>query len=449
MRETKDSGVEWIDTIPEDWFVVPLKTEVSFGKGLPITKENLIEKGVAVVSYGQIHSKMNTGSHLKEELIRYVSEDYLQKNPECLAQKGDIFVADTSEDYDGVGNAVLIDWDGDVFAGYHTVIIRPRNKQYSKYLSYLFMTDAWRSQLRSRASGIKVYSVTQGLLKKTEIIIPNSVYVQRLTDYLDRKCSAIDNIITKQEQIIEKLKEYKLALITETVTKGLNSDVELIESGIEWIGKIPITWSIGKLSLLFDFVGGYAFNSDDYISETEYQVIRIGNVKNDNMLLDSNPVYVSKDTAEKASRFEIKEGYILFTMTGTKGKRDYFFTCLVDASNLCNKRLFINQRVGAFVHHKDVCAGYYKYLLKETRILDSIFLYETGTANQGNLGIDTIRRTKVQIPPFNEQCRIAKYLDDKCIKLNNEVEQRELIINRLLEYKKALIYEVITGKKEV
>lgn len=102
MRKMKDSGVEWIDVIPEDWSIVPLKTAVSFGKGLPITKENLIEKGVAVVSYGQIHSKSNIGSHLKEELVRYVSEDYLISNPNCLAKKGDIFVADTSEDYEGI-----------------------------------------------------------------------------------------------------------------------------------------------------------------------------------------------------------------------------------------------------------------------------------------------------------------------------------------------------------
>ena len=136
-------------------------------------------------------------------------------------------------------------------------------------------------------------------------------------------------------------------------------------------------------------------------------------------------------------------------MTGTKGKRDYFYTCLVGADELCNKRLFINQRVGAFVHHKDVCAGYYKYLFKEKRILDSIFLYETGTANQGNLGIDTIKRTKVQIPPYSEQCFIAEYLDDKCTMINKEIEHREHINSKLLEYKKSLIYEVVTGKKEV
>ena len=98
MREIKDSGDEWIDVIPTEWSIVPLKSEVTFGKGLPITKENLVENGVAVVSYGQIHSKNNVGSYLREELVRYVSEEYLRTNPNCLAKKGDIFVAGTSED---------------------------------------------------------------------------------------------------------------------------------------------------------------------------------------------------------------------------------------------------------------------------------------------------------------------------------------------------------------
>ena len=160
MREMKDSGIEWIDEIPLDWTAKPLKWMVKFGKGLPITKDNLIEQGVPVVSYGQIHSKINNGTHLKDDLIRFVSERYLESNPLSLGKKGDIFFADTSEDYAGIGNAVLVDIDTPVFAGYHTVIVRPDDQSYSRYLAYLFLTDAWRSQLCSRASGIKVFSIT-------------------------------------------------------------------------------------------------------------------------------------------------------------------------------------------------------------------------------------------------------------------------------------------------
>ena len=223
----------------------------------------------------------------------------------------------------------------------------------------------------------------------------------------------------------------------------------MVDSGIDWIGDIPKGWSIGKIGALFDFLGGYAFSSDDYVPETDYQVVRIGNVKNNYMPLDSNPVFITEKTAEDAAKFEIKEGFILFTMTGTKGKRDYFYTHMVRQSDLKDKRLFVNQRVGAFIAHKNVCAGYYNYLLKDEHILDSIFIYETGTANQGNLGIDSIRRTRVQIPPLDEQVAIAEYLDKKCYAIDAEINHRMNLISRLDDYKKSLIYEVVTGKKEV
>lgn len=214
----KDSGIEWIGKIPVDWTVVPLKRVVTFSKGLPITKDDLTEHGVPVVSYGQIHSKTNSGTHLQDDLIRFVSETYFESNPSSLGRKGDIFFADTSEDYVGIGNAVLVDRDTPVFAGYHTIIVRPEEQSYSRYLAYLFLTDTWRSQLCSRASGIKVFSITQGLLKKTMVILPPVENVAAMTDYLDRTCEQIDATVTRKQALIEKLKAYKKSLIYEVVT---------------------------------------------------------------------------------------------------------------------------------------------------------------------------------------------------------------------------------------
>ena len=233
------------------------------------------------------------------------------------------------------------------------------------------------------------------------------------------------------------------------MTKGLNPDVEMMESGAEFVGKIPQNWSIAKLGNLFDFIGGYAFNSEMYVSESQNQVVRIGNVKNGYMLLDSNPVFVNDETAERANKFLIKPNYILFTMTGTKGKRDYFFTHVVTEEDCKGKRLYINQRVGCFVAKKGVHPAYYGYLLKDNKILDGIFLYETGTANQGNIGIDSISRTKVHVPPYEEQCKIAEYLDKKCNMIDSNIYEKGRLIIKFQEYKKSLIYEVVTGKKEV
>ena len=175
-------------------------------------------EGIQVVSYGQIHSKQNSGTHLNQSLVRYVSEKYLSSNDTSLGRQGDIFFADTSEDYDGIGNAVLIDTSTETFAGYHTIIARPSTPQNSKFLAYLFLTDMWRSQLRCLASGIKVFSVTQSMLKRVSVIMPEEGAQKLIVEYLDEKCSHIDRLIAIKQSKIEKLNDYKKSLIYEYVT---------------------------------------------------------------------------------------------------------------------------------------------------------------------------------------------------------------------------------------
>ncbi len=217
----KDSGIEWLNKIPQNWNIEKLKNLYSFGKGLSITKEDLTESGISVISYGQIHSKTNTGTCITDDLIRFVPENYLKNNPQSLVNKGDFIFADTSEDIEGAGNCVFVDKEMTLFAGYHSIILRNKLFDYifGKYLSYLFKTIQWRTQVRSRVNGIKVYSISQKILKEITVLVPNTQEEQkRITDYLDKKCSEIDKAIVDKEQVIEKFTEYKKSLIYECVT---------------------------------------------------------------------------------------------------------------------------------------------------------------------------------------------------------------------------------------
>ena len=214
----KKSGIEWIDEIPVTWQALRLKSLFSFGKGLPITKDNLVENGTAVISYGQIHAKFNRGTEIVEGLIRYVPESYIETNPESLVHKGDILVADTSEDTDGCGNAVYVDRDMQLFAGYHTIILRDIIGRNNKYLAYLFRTNAWRSQIRSRVSGVKLFSISKKLLNMATVILPPEEDQQEIIRKLDKICREIDEIITGKEELISDLEIYKRSLIYEAVT---------------------------------------------------------------------------------------------------------------------------------------------------------------------------------------------------------------------------------------
>ena len=216
--EMKTSNVEWIDKIPKHWAVNKIKYLFTTTKGLSITKENLIDEGLPVVSYGQIHSKLNTGVNINEELIRFVSFDYEHRYPRCNVKKYDFIFADTSEDYDGCGNCVYKRNDDLLFGGYHSIILHSMSKHDNRYLAYLFLTDSWRKQIREKASGVKVFSITQKNLNNASIILPPRGEQQQIADYLDSKCSEIDTIIQTKKEQLDVLAEYKKSLIYEYVT---------------------------------------------------------------------------------------------------------------------------------------------------------------------------------------------------------------------------------------
>lgn len=217
-RRMKDSGIEWIGEIPEEWEVVRLKNLFDFGKGLPITKENLIESGIPVISYGQIHSKITTGVELQQHLYRYVDAAYVESNPQSLVHKGDLIFADTSEDLDGCGNAVYIDNELTLFAGYHTIVFSSKGEKNNKFLAYLFRTDAWRSQIRSKVSGVKVLSISRRILADATVVIPNIDEREAIVAYLDDKCKEINRIIERKQELLTEFEMYKKSVIYEYVT---------------------------------------------------------------------------------------------------------------------------------------------------------------------------------------------------------------------------------------
>lgn len=250
MREMKDSGLKWIGQIPNGWEVNRIKYLFKTAKGLSVTKDNLIEEGLPVISYGQIHSKINTGVIVADELRRFVSYDY-RKYVSSKLEKFDFAFADTSEDYEGCGNCVYKRTDDELYGGYHVVILHSIKKEDNRYFAYLFQTDAWREQIRTKASGVKVFSVTQKIINEASVIIPPVEMQARISNFLDAKCAEIDALTADIQTQIDTLEQYKRSVITESVTKGLNPDVEMKDSGTPWCPLIPIHWKYANPKALF------------------------------------------------------------------------------------------------------------------------------------------------------------------------------------------------------
>lgn len=215
----KDSGVEWLGEIPEHWKVSKLRFLFSFSTGLNITKANLIdEDGIPCVNYGEIHSKYGFEVNANKDSLKYVDKEYLITSKASLLSEGDFVFADTSEDVKGSGNFTHVVGDSKIFAGYHTVIARLINNYNSRYFAYIFDSNIFRTQIQLSIKGVKVFSITQAILKNCLIWFPVIEEQQQIVNYLDEKTSKIDTLIEKSNKSIELLKEKRTALISACVT---------------------------------------------------------------------------------------------------------------------------------------------------------------------------------------------------------------------------------------
>lgn len=214
----KDSGVEWLGKVPEHWTVLKNRHIFNFSKGLSITKENLQESGIPCVSYGEVHSKFGFEFNPEINDMKFVSEEYLETSKNCLLNSGDFIFADTSEDFEGSGNFSYLNSNSQVFAGYHTVIARLKSKQKPRFFAYIFDSNAHRKQIQTQVKGIKVFSITQGILKDIYSWLPPVHEQDLIVEYLDNECKKISLLKAKQTELIEKLKEYRASIISHAVT---------------------------------------------------------------------------------------------------------------------------------------------------------------------------------------------------------------------------------------
>ncbi|ENO7717089.1 restriction endonuclease subunit S [Campylobacter upsaliensis] len=221
--EFKNSDIEYLGLIPHHWEVKKLKILFSLGNGLNITKQDFVSYGIPCVSYGEIHSKYPCRLDTSIHKLPYVSETYFADKPQSLLTKGDFVFADTSEDIEGSGNFTSIQSYMPVFAGYHTIILKPKISEINDlYFSFLFDSFGIRSQIRKEVCGVKVFSITKSILKEIQCLLPPLQEQKQIANFLDEKCEKINSAIEKTKRQITLIKEYKNTLINETVCGRIN-----------------------------------------------------------------------------------------------------------------------------------------------------------------------------------------------------------------------------------
>ncbi|MEL5589271.1 restriction endonuclease subunit S [Serratia ureilytica] len=440
--EYKDSGVEWLGEIPEHWKLSKLRYQFVFGKGLTITKEHLQDEGIPCVNYGEVHSKYGFEVDPEIHTLKCVSDKYLKDNSNSLLAKGDIVFADTSEDIDGSGNFTQLVSDTITFAGYHTIIARPFERDNGRFYAYLLDCKELRSQVRHAVKGVKVFSITQAILRNLSIWLPSKDEQAKIAAFLDHETAKIDKLIEKQQQLIELLQEKRQAVINHAVTKGLNPDVPMKDSGVEWLGDVPGHWVIAQLKFntLEMQTGpfGSQLHAEDYVIDG-IPLINPAHMSA-GIIIPDLQVTVDEATQIRLKRHILLEGDIIFSRRGELGR------CAVVKKD--NEGWLCGTGSLKAKLKKEIVPGYAYILISSEGVVSELTLESKGST-MANLNTETLGRVRLPVPPKNEQENILSYINMISEKYDYLIQSAGAAIKLMQERRTALISAAVTGKIDV
>lgn len=414
-RQMKTSGVEWIGDIPEKWDVCKvINCLLNIGSGTtPQGLEYYENECIPWLNTGDLNDAYI------ERTEKSVSEKALSDYSVLKRfDKGSVVVAMYGAT---VGKLGIVSFP--LVTNQACCVMTPNEKLYNMFLFYLFM--AGKTHLISLSLGSGQPNINQNTVKTFDIPFPSFSEQKEIADYLDAKCAKIDVFIAKQKTVVEKLKEYKQSVITEAVTKGLNPAVPMKSSGVEWIGDIPEKWQILRLK-----------NTVEHINEKTESIaqnyIGLENIES----WTGHYINQSSGIPEGVSNI-FRKNDILFSKL-----RPYLAKCLMaDFSGICSSELLVLRNFkgySRFLFHLLLSHGF-------INIVDS----STYGSKMPRANYSFIGNVEIPYPPLSEQKAIADYLDAKCAKIDAFIAKKQVVIEKLTEYKKSLIYECVTGKREI
>ena len=280
-------------------------------------------------------------------------------------------------------------------------------------------------------------------LNTVEIPVPSSEEQHRIADYLDDKCGKIDRYIEQQKQVIEKLKAYKQSVITEAVTKGLDPTVPMKDSGVEWIGEIPESWVVVKATrLILSTQNG--LTRRDLEKSNGNIVLKLRNI-NSRGEIDYSEINRIVLSSKEVETYQLIDGDFLFVRVN--GSRSLVGKCAI--YNGISEIVAYNDHI-IRVRLNNFCdKDFFKWFLLSDVGKKEIDIHTSTSAGQFTISGDGLRNLNVILPKKEIQREIVVYLNQKCSSIDFAIEKKQALIEKLTEYKKSLIYEVVTGKKEV
>lgn len=434
MKKCCISKMSWLESFPSHWKMCRLKDYTATNTGITFTKANLVDSGNAVLSYGQIHAKNNPTTRINHELIRFIPDSLVNDKLSSKVKQGDFIFADTSEDLKGCGNCIYINEPIDLYAGYHTILLRNEGLGCGKYFAYLFMSDPWRSQIRKKVKSVKLYSITQGILKQAFIVVPPIKEQEAIAAYLDKECEKIGRKIELLERKADAYGRLRRSLINRAVTRGLDPNVSLKPSGNNWIGDIPQHWELKQLR---DFI---TLISPDKKEDDNYQLLSVTRDKGVIIRGERGEDGNNNRIPEDLSNYKIvhKNQFVVNKMKAWMGSYGVsnFDGIVSPAYYICS----VNNIHEPFFSLAIRCKMYTNFFWK----------YSKGIrVDQWDMSPLALKEIPFVTPPTDEQKKITAYLDEKCAKIDAILEKINTEVESLKELKRSLINEVVTGQRAI
>lgn len=413
MREMQDTGLKWLGKIPSDWSLTKI------GGLYMIRNEKVSDKDYPPLSV------TNKGILPQLETAAKTNDGDNRK----LVRVGDFAINSRS---DRRGSCGISPYDGSV--SLINIVMVPRKEMVPTYYEWLFHTTQFGDENYRWGHGIVDDLWTTGWqdMKKITIPMPSLNVQRRIANYLDAKCAEIDALTADIQAQIDTLEQYKRSVITEAVTQGLNPDAEMKESSIEWVGMIPTHWIVHPVYTYFgERKNKNRFGTEDNLLSLSYgRVIRKDINTSDGLLPESFNTYNI-----------VEAGDIIIRPTDLQNDKRSLRTGLVKEHGI------ITSAYIALCPIKKVDSRYFHFLLHAYDVM-KVF-YNMGNGVRQGLNYSEFSRLMVFEPPYDEQVSIANYLDAKCVEIDAIIGQKKEQLSILESYKKSLIYEYVTGKKEV
>lgn len=431
-RQMKESHVEWIKEIPSTWEVLRIKNVLQERKEKndPIKTTEILsltmDKGV--IPYGD---KKSGGNIAKEDLSAYK-----------LAYPNDIVLNSMNIIAGSVG---LSNYFGCVSPVYYTLF--PKHEGiYINFYNFLFQSTAFQRSLIGLGNGIMIKEshvsgklntirmrIPMGRLNNVSVPVPSLSEQINIASFLTQKVSQIDSIIDDTKESIKEFKKYKQSLVTESITKGVKEDAEMIGSGIEWIGEMPKHWQAVKTKRLFYIKKNIANEEGHPILSVTQQGLKIKDIsKNEGQIATNYSKYQFVNIGDFVmNHMDLLTGWVDNSEFEGVTSPDYRVFRMKDSSKYLNE--------------------YYKYILQACYSNRIYYGLGQGVSNLGRwrLQTDKFLNFVLPVPPLSEQRQIVEYLNEKCAHIDSLIEQKQQLLIELETYKKSFIYEYVTGKKEV